>query len=580
MSSPVSSANAVDAEAARVQLQRILASDAFSSAPILSDFLRYVVESWIDGRGIALKEYTIAVEVFRRGKAFDSDVDTIVRVSARRLRARLAMYYEDDGRDDPLRITMPKGHYSVEVVTRAAAEAASASAESSASESSPRLTICVLPFANMSGDPEQEYFSDGITEDIITDLSKVSALRVASRNSSFMYKGQHGDIRRMACELKVSHVLSGSVRRDGGRVRISAQLIDGETNNHVWAERYDRDASDIFALTDEISQTIVKALQLELLPEEKQAIERRGTGNMEAHSLYLMARQIYVTHLEIDERATRAFVRLCARATEVDPNYAQAWALMAMGYRGLHELGVQSDDGMEAVERALALDPGLADAYAVRAYILQVRGALDNAVVEARVALDLDRDSYEANRTAGRLAYQLHRFDDAVWYYEKATSLMDSDLNSAMMLVSCHRAMGNDGAVRRAAALALRRADKVLAHDRTNPMVIAYGANALAALGEGERAKARAHRALLIDPDNWNMRYNFACAMNMYLGDKIAALDMLEPLFDAISAPMLRYMKDDPDLGSLHDDPRYRAMVASAETRHAAAAKSPIARSV
>src|SRR6202000_3491129 len=202
---------------------------------------------------------------------------------------------------------------------------------SSRPETSHKLSICVLPFANMSGDVEQEYFSDGISEDIITDLSKVSSLSIVSRNSSFMYKGKNVDLPKVARELKVSHVLEGSVRKSGGRVRITAQLIDGATNDHVWAERYDRDLSDIFALQDEISEAIVAALKLKLLPEEKKAIETRGTDNVDAYNLYLMARQNYATGLESDVRRIEVIVRLCARAVEIDPNYARAWALMALG---------------------------------------------------------------------------------------------------------------------------------------------------------------------------------------------------------------------------------------------------------
>src|SRR5580704_14021880 len=157
-----------------------------------------------------------------------------------------------------------------------------------------RVAICVLPFANMSGDPEQEYFSDGITEDIITDLSKVSALAVISRNSAFVFKGKHVDVLKVARDFKVNHVLEGSVRKAGGRVRITAQLVDGSSNDHLWAERYDRDLSDIFALQDEISEAIVKALKIKLLPAEKQAIERRGTDNVEAYNLFLMARQFLI----------------------------------------------------------------------------------------------------------------------------------------------------------------------------------------------------------------------------------------------------------------------------------------------
>src|SRR5579862_4608853 len=232
----------------------------------------------------------------------------------------------------------------------------------------PRVAICVLPFANMSGDQEQEYFSDGITEDIITDLSKVSALSVVSRNSAFMYKGKTVDLPKVVRELNVSHVLEGSVRKSGGRVRITAQLINGATNDHVWAERYDRDLSDIFALQDEISEAIVKALKLKLLPEEKKAIERRGTDSVDAYDLYLLARQHYVTGNRGDARNYETIIRLCRQATEIDPGYARAWALMAMAQTVLRFSHDRQDvDSWAAVERALALDPDLAEAHAIKA---------------------------------------------------------------------------------------------------------------------------------------------------------------------------------------------------------------------
>ena len=434
-----------------------------------------------------------------------------------------------------------------------------------------QFAICVLPFVNMSGDPEQEYFSDGITEDIITDLSKVSSLAVASSNSVFAYKGKHIDLQSVVRELKVTHVLEGSVRKAGSRLRINAQLIDGATNNHVWAERYDRDASDIFAIQDEISQAIVKALKLRLLPEEKKAIERRGTNSPEAHDLYLMARQIYVTNQEADERASKAIVHLCTRATEIDRNYAQAWALMAIGHRTLRVLGVGLDDGMTAAEQALALNPDLAEAHAVKASILLMNGDTDKAADEVAIALKLDPDSYEVNRAAGRLNYQLHRYEDAIRLFERAAGLMEGDLHSASMLVSSYNALGDAAGMHRAAEQALKRAEAILAHDQHNSGVIGYSAYALAALGEGERAKARMNRAQLIDPDNWNMRYAFACALSVYLKDKEAGLEMLKSVYATITDAFLPYAKADPDFALLHDDPRYQAMVAAAEARLAAA---------
>ncbi len=452
----------------------------------------------------------------------------------------------------------------------------SASASPEAGTDARRYTICVLPFVNMSGDPEQEYFSDGITEDIITDLSKVSTLGIIARNSAFMYKQKNVDILKVARELKVSHVLEGSVRKAGGRIRINAQLVDGKTNSHVWADRYDRDSSDIFELQDEISEAIVKALKLRLLPEEKKAIEQRGTSNAEAHNLYLMARQTYITSQEYDPRSAEAIVRLCARATDIDPNYAQAWALMAIGHDKLRQArgtGAGDSDGMAAAERALAIDPRSAEAHAIKAQILMSGGDADAAAAAVATALRLDPESYEVNRSAGRLNYQLHRHEDAIRYYEKASGLVEADINSASMLMSSYTALGDVEGMHRSAKRVLERAEAVLVHDQNNSMVAGYSAYALAALGEAERAKARMDRALLIDPSNFNMRYNFACAISVYLKDKEAALDMLGPVFETISDTFLPYAKVDPDLEMLREHPRYRAMLAKAEARLAANAR-------
>ncbi len=269
-----------------------------------------------------------------------------------------------------------------------------------------KLSVCVLPFANMSGDAEQEYFSDGISEDIITDLSKVSALGVIARNTSFQFKGKSVDVPLIARQFKVSHILEGSVRKSGGRVRITAQLIDGASGEHIWAERYDRDLNDIFALQDEISEAIVKALKLKLVPEEKKAIEQRGTENVEAYTIYLMARQEYLAALAGDARRYHALIRLCDRATEVDPGYAQAFALKALGQMwllGIH--GVESDGGQAAAERALALDANLAEAHAVMASILTSSARYDEASDEIAIALRLDPESHEVNRSAAMVSF-------------------------------------------------------------------------------------------------------------------------------------------------------------------------------
>jgi TolB-like protein len=222
-----------------------------------------------------------------------------------------------------------------------------------------RLSICVLPFANMSKDDEQEYFADGISEDIITDLSKVSALAVISRNSAFAFKGKHVDLRQVARQLEVTHVLEGSVRKSGNRVRITAQLIEAARDSHVWAERYDRDLSDIFALQDEISQAIVGALKQKLFPEEKRAIENRGTTNVEAYDKYLRARALL--HHQGPVQLRRA-IEIFHDVLSLDPDFTLAWRGLYQAHRdalvSVAESSEEAQTGMaEAAARMLALAP-------------------------------------------------------------------------------------------------------------------------------------------------------------------------------------------------------------------------------
>jgi len=451
-----------------------------------------------------------------------------------------------------------------------AAKSTVPAASSAPSAATTRVAICVLPFANMSGDQEQEYFSDGITEDIITDLSKVSALSVVSRNSAFMYKGKNVDVTKVAQELKVGHVLEGSVRKAGGRVRITAQLVDGSTNDHVWAERYDRDLNDIFTLQDEISEAIVTALKFKLLPNEKKAIEQRDTDHVEAYNLYLMARQSYVTGYDADPRRAEAIIRLCRRATQIDPGYSRAWALLAIGEMILRfDIGKSIDDGLASAERALALDANLPEAHAVKAKILAEHGRHDDAAAEINIALRLNPESYEVNRAAAYLRFRQQRLDEAIRYYEKSMSLMDTDLNSGSMLLTCYKAVGNSPAGLRVARITLARVEKMLSQDPNNATAMGYGALALGALGELERAKEWINRALLIDPDNMNARYNFACSMASLFKDPDVdgAMELLGPVFETLAAGFLDHAKVDPDLDPLREDLRFKAMVAAAEAR-------------
>jgi adenylate cyclase len=439
-----------------------------------------------------------------------------------------------------------------------------------------RPSVCVLPFANMSGDPEQEYFSDGISEDIITDLSKISALHVVSRNTAFTFKGKAVDVGQVATQLKVSHVLEGSVRKAAGRVRITAQLIDAANDSHLWAERYDRDLNDIFAIQDEISHAIVDALKVKLLPEEEKAIVRRGTDNVDAYSLYLLARKTHATGFESDARRLDAIVRMCRRAVEIDPNYADAWALMALAEVLLRSnVGRQGGDaGLAAAERALGINPNLAEAHAVKARILSEENRSDEADREIDIALQLDPESYQVNRDAGLLRFRQKKIEEAAAHWEKTLTLEEDDFGAAGMLITVYTVLGKHEAAQRAAKISLERCEKVLARDSNNGAALGHSAVALALLGQRERAKEWMERALLVDPDNMAMRYNFVCALANYLDDKDAALEMLRPTLEQMGGfGLINHAKVDPDLDNIRDDPRFKEMLATAERRVAASTR-------
>lgn len=430
------------------------------------------------------------------------------------------------------------------------------------------ISICVLPFLNLSDDSEQEYFSDGITEDIITDLSKVSALSVVARNTAFAFKGKVFDVKEVARTTDVSHVLEGSVRKSGSRLRISAQLIAGDTGRHLWAERYDRDLTDIFVIQDEISHAIVEALQLKLLPEEKKAIEDRGTSNAEAYRIYLMARQQWVGGTFGDLKRDEAIARICQQAVQLDPGYVEAWALMAIAQAELRFWHGKDANALPAAERALSIKPDAPEALCVKARYLEEDGQQDeaNALIEA--ALRGDPESWEVNREAARMLFRQGRVEESIPYFEKASSLVSTDYYNPAMLMTCYMAVGDMEATNRVAKIAFERSERALAHDPTNGSAIANGAFALALMGEVERTREWIERGLLLDPENLAMRYNMACTLTVGLKDDEAALDVLQPYFEIVNtASQIKHTEADPDLIRLRNKARFKDMIAATKER-------------
>jgi adenylate cyclase len=428
-------------------------------------------------------------------------------------------------------------------------------------------TVAVLPFTNMSGDPEQEYFSDGITEDIITDLSKVSALNVLSRSTTFTFKGQAVEIGQIAQRLKVSYVIEGSVRKAGGRVRITAQLIDASKDSHIWGERYDRELNDIFALQDEIAQTIVAALKIRLLPEDREAIESRSTKDPKAYQLYLLAR---FYRLQYHPRTIRIALNFCRRALEVDPDYARAWALAAICESCLFLLGGSEDPGLSSAEKALSLDPTLAEAHAAKGFALWALGESALAMAAHEESLRLAPDSYDVRACVAHTNLMLGNYETAIEHYERAAQLLEADYFCIGASAACHFALGHHEECASTARRAMARIEREIALRPDNQDALACGASTLGYLGETERAKEWAMRALAIESDD-DMRgnYNLACALAQS-DEPEQALNQLEKYAEKMPPVRLAWVKRDADLAPLRNHPRYKALVARAEARYSA----------
>jgi len=429
----------------------------------------------------------------------------------------------------------------------------------------PVVAICVLPFANMSGDPEQDYFSDGITEDIITDLGKVSALSIVSRNTAFSFRGTKADVAQIARQTKASYVLAGSVRKSGARVRITAQLVSAANDSQIWGERFDRDLNDIFSVQDEISNAIVTALKLTLLPEEKQALEQRGTTNPEAYKLYLMARQFWLLD---NERNNDVVVRICNRVVEIDPNYAQAWATMALAQWNMFWRGDSGDDGESAARTSLRLDPNLGDSHAAMGAAHRSAGRYEEGLISCKNALRLEPDSYVANRIAGLCCFGLRRYDDAIGFFKLAADAMELDFTAATFIAMAYRAKGDTDHMRSAARRSLDRIEKIVTADPGHGRAIGMGVGMLATLGEKERAKEWATRARLVDPENVNLHYNLACAMSS-LGEIEVTLETLVSIAPRLSPGMTSWLETDADLDPIREEPRYKAMIEQVKARFA-----------
>jgi adenylate cyclase len=429
---------------------------------------------------------------------------------------------------------------------------------------SDKPSVAILPFANLSNDPEQEFFSDGITEDIITDLSNVSGLFVLSRNTVFAHKGRAQPLERMARELGVAYIVEGSVRRSRNRVRINAELIEGASDGHLWAARYDRDLTDIFDVQDEIAKSIVSQLRVKLLPEEKRAIELAPTENVEAYTHYLRGREYY----HIASKANHLMARQSfVRAAELDPNYARAYAGIAIcdvRLQSIYGSAIGVEEILAMADRALAIEPQLAEAHAARGFALSLGNRRAEAPAAFERALEADADCHEANRYYAEFCVTEGRFDLAAQYFIRALEIMPSDYRSPLMLVGVFRSLGDRQRAEAYARIGVKKAEEELRHHPENANCACLGATALAFLGEKERAMEWLARSVATDPGDLNIQYNAACTYAL-LGEHDRALDTLESWVPQVGAEMRLWFRNDSDLDGIRSHKRYQRLIELSE---------------
>jgi adenylate cyclase len=470
---------------------------------------------------------------------------------------RLDLDFEDRGEHELKNIDRPIRIF--EIAVREEGHASAKQHETSAEAEKP--SIAILPFTNMSGDAEQEYFSDGITEDIITDLSKASALFVVGRHTSFAYKNKADHLDRIARDLGVRFLLEGSVRKAGNRVRITAQLIDGATGGHLWADRYDRDLTDIFAIQDEITKAIVEQLKVRLLPEEKREIGQAPTENVEAYSLYLKGRE----HFHNPTKTSLGLARqLFVRAAELDPTFARAYAGTAncdARLVGWYGVPIPFDEILAIAGKALDLDPRLAEAHAARGEILRIAGRAEEATAAFERALEVDPNSFEANLAYARHARGTGDLERSVELFIRALEVQPGDFQAPLLLQSILVALGRDEEARKYARLGVSRAEEAL---RTHPewsRPAQLAAPAAAWLGDREEAIRWIERALWTDPGDPQAQYNVACAWAM-LGEVDRSLDVLEGWAKRGGVLARNWLERDPDLNAIRSSPRYPGLLA------------------
>jgi adenylate cyclase len=432
-------------------------------------------------------------------------------------------------------------------------------AEPAGPEKPPEASVAVLPFVDMSPDQDQAYFCDGVAEEILNSLVHVNGLSVAARTSSFQFRGYAGDIAEVARRLNVAAVLEGSVRKSGDRLRVTAQLIAAKNGFHLWSERFDVDAADVFAVQEQIAAAIVNALRVSFDPEDRHHIHRGQTRNLEAYDYYLRG----LAYFHAFSWRTMEYARqMFLKAIEIDPDFGRAWAGLAYaaGYIYLYRSNDPKyvEEAYEASARALACCD-TPEGHTARGVAFGLSKDYDDAAGEFEKALAMNPDHYEALWLYGRFAHERGDYPKAAELWERATAVNSDDYQAAMLLAQVFMSLGQPRKAREWQERGLARALRHLELHPDDVRALYLSAVIHAELGDFERARRSADRALELEPDDGVVLYNLAC-MHAMLGEIDRAVELLER-GSLGGSYNLAWMEHDSTLDPLKGHPGFEAIM-------------------
>ena len=424
-------------------------------------------------------------------------------------------------------------------------------------------SVAVLAFEDMSPEQDQEHFCDGIAEEILNCLVHVEQLRVASRTSSFQFKGQRVDVGEIARHLGVDTILEGSVRKSGQRIRVTTQLINAVDGYHLWSESFDRELEDVFDIQEEIALNVARSLEVTLTAPVHEAY---ATRDIEAYELFLKGGHYF---RRWGLRNVEFAVDMFERTVAIDPAYARGWAALADSYALICMYWAANETNLEgadrASQRALALAPDLAEAHVSRGLHHVVRGEHDLAEARFGRALELDPELFEALYFYGRVVFQQGMLEEEAALYERAERVRPEDFQIPILLRQVYQSLGRSDEALAAARRGVDGAEKYLQLNPDDTRALNLGFGSLVTLGEKDRAVEWAERSLALDADNADTLYNLACGFSM-MGEIDRALDCMQRAC-LHGLTIAEWAENDSDLDPLRGDPRFQAILAGLRAR-------------